>query len=69
MKDFYSFVIYIKPNDYPDHFVARLFNMEKATNVFYIAETYEELLNFIPYGFTRIQRFEEDDPVIKEIWI
>lgn len=62
--------VYKNPADYPDKFVARAFDIHRPTDLVAIADTYEELLKAIPDQImVRVDRSEEDDPVIVEIWI
>lgn len=61
--------IFKHPKDYPDKFVARLFDLEKPTNVFMLGNTYQELRVKIPTHMHRFPRDERDDPVIVESWL
>lgn len=62
--------VYDHPQDYPDKFVARVFDMNRPTNMAAIADTYEELLEAIPTrNMARMERSPKDDPVIMETWI
>lgn len=62
--------VYDHPADYPDKFVARVFDLNRPTNMAAIADTYEELLEAIPTrSMARMERNPKDDPVIVETWI
>lgn len=62
--------VYDHPADYPDKFVARVWDVNRPTNLAVIADTYEELLQAIPTGqMTRMEPSQKDDPVIRETWI
>jgi hypothetical protein len=60
--------VYARPEDYPDKFVARLFDLDKPTNLAAVADTYEEIMEAIPPQMSRIARSENDDPCIVETW-
>lgn len=63
-------VIYKNPADYPGKYVARLWDMNKPTGEFAVADTYEELIKEVPVGdMVRMPRHPDDDPVICEIWM
>ena len=62
--------VYDHPKDYPDKFVARVWDVNRPTNLAAVADTYEELLQAIPvHQMTRMEPSEKDDPVIRETWI
>lgn len=62
--------IYNSPTDYPGKYVARVFDVDKATNLAAVADTYEGLLEAIPTGsMVRLDRNPNDDPVILETWV
>lgn len=62
--------VYKNPTDYPDKYVARVFDVNKATNLAAVADTYEGLLEAIPTGnMVRLERNPNDDPVIVETWV
>ena len=61
--------IFESPEDYPGKYVARVFDVDKPTNLAAVADTYEELMQAIPAGMVRLERNEKDDPVILETWI
>lgn len=61
--------IFKNPKDYPDKYVARLFDLEKPTNVFMLSDNYKDLRVKIPRHMHRFPRDERDDPVIVESWL
>lgn len=61
--------IFKSPADYPGKYVARVFDVDKPTNLAAVADTYEELQQAIPAGMVKLERNEKDDPVILETWI
>lgn len=66
-------VLYDKPKDFPEHFVARIFNIShgnvQATDMCMIAGSAEEIRTGIPPRFARIERHEDDDANIVESWL
>lgn len=69
MTELEMWVIYEKPLDFPEQFVARKFILDKPTNLRYFGDTLEEIRQTIPEGLTMIPRFHQDDPKIVEVWI
>lgn len=62
--------IYDKPLDYPLLYVARQFEMMKATDRVILSPTLEGLQEYMKgEGLTRIPRDETDDRCIVEVWI
>lgn len=62
--------IYKKPKDYPDKFVARLWDINnKATNFVVVAETLDKVRKLVPQNMTCIPPSEIDDPVIVEVYL
>lgn len=55
--------------DYPSKYTARLFNLDKPTNIITIADTLDEIRNKIPYTLNRLMRDTNDDVVIVESYI
>ena len=63
------FVIYAHPADYPKKYVARVFAVDKPTNMVAIADSYQDILKAIPTERTcRFGRTCIDDPCIVETW-
>lgn len=62
--------IYKSPKDYPDKYVARLFDLDRPTRFVFVADSYMELLDKIPVQqLTRMEKDPRDDPVIVEVWM
>jgi len=59
-------VLYDHPKDYSENYVARLFDVNKPTNVVIISKDLEELRNKIPKGMVKFNRENEDDERIIE---
>jgi len=64
-----TWTIYKHPSDYPDEFVARKFILDKPTSEIKTSDTIETLRLLLPMGLTRIERSDDDDPVIVETWM
>lgn len=66
-------VIYDHPRDHPDNFVVRRQQVGPdgaiASTVFVLADSLEEARRFVPAGRVNIGRYEQDDPVIAEVWL
>lgn len=64
-------VVYDHPQDFPDHFVARLWegmdNTPTATVL--VADTLAELRDMLPPDLNGLERMEGDDPTIVETWL
>lgn len=65
--------VYEKPADFPNHYVARRFEVQgiqhSATNDHIVADSLGSLRNMLPQGLRCIPRFPQDDPHIVEVWI
>ena len=57
-------VIYMFPKDYPDKFVARLFDIDVPTCEVRSNKELSELLKEIPKNMTKLNRHDSDDPCI-----
>lgn len=57
------------PFDYPQKYVARLFDIENPTNVIMLGDNYEQLVSRKPPMMVKLNRSLNDDPKIVEIWI
>jgi hypothetical protein len=55
--------------DIPKKYVARLFDLDKPTDIVVIKDTLEELRSIIPSELTRIERHQNDHPTVVEIWL
>lgn len=61
--------IYNNPKDYPGKYIARLWDVNKATNIVAVAESLEEIRKTKPADMVIMDRQPKDDPVIVETWI
>lgn len=61
--------IYEHPADYPQQYVARLWDIQQPTNIVVLADTLDEIRQAVPEGMVCIRRRERDDPCIVEVWI
>jgi hypothetical protein len=63
--------VYAHPTDHPKKMVARPFStrLSRPVAVVMLADTLDALRDNLPFGLTRLNRDETDDPVIVESWI
>lgn len=61
--------VYDHPKDYPDKFIARLWDCDIPTHIIATADTLEELREKIPSTMVKLNRDSQDDPCIVEVWI
>lgn len=61
--------VYDSPLDFPNKFVARIFDLENPTPYFMVKDTYKEIRKEIPRHFTNIGRQFGDKQAIKEVWV
>ena len=61
--------VYNSPSDYPGKYVARLWDVDKPTNMVAVAESLEEIREAKPPEMMIMDRLTGDDPVIVETWI
>lgn len=62
--------VYAHPADYPDKYVARVWDLDRPTNLAAVADDHEGILQAIPTAqMTRMDRSPKDDPCIVEVWI
>jgi hypothetical protein len=62
--------IYDHPTDYPDHFVARRFELDKPTSQILLCETLEPIRDALAgAGLICFMRDPSDDPKIVETWM
>jgi hypothetical protein len=66
--------VYRHPRDYPDKYVARLFEIDadgpRVTGSIVIADGLERLQDeMMQMGLVKLMRNAEDDPVIVETWL
>jgi hypothetical protein len=70
----HMWTVYDHPRDYPDHYVARRFEVRggvaAATNEAYLAHQLYPLREaMLSMGLTALPRMENDDPCIIETWL
>lgn len=63
------FVLYDHPKDFPDKIVVRVWDMDRPTNIAWLADTLEEARAAMPVHFTRMPRAKTDDDVIIETYV
>lgn len=61
--------IYNSPEDFTGKYVARLFDVDKATPYHVVESSYEDIKRAIPLHMQRLERNPNDDPVIVEVWL
>lgn len=66
---FQAFTIFHNPKDFPGKFVVRLFDGKTPTRLLTVKDTLEEARKTIPPMFFRVDRSQNDDPVIVETWL
>lgn len=63
-------VVYDHPTDYPDHFVARRFELDRATQDVLMSGNVNSIRRYLQeQGLTCIPRSNSDDPKIVECWL
>lgn len=62
--------VYWSPKDYRNKFVARMFENERPTTETLVSKSYAPIkLTLERKGLVKMERFENDDPCIKEVWL
>lgn len=61
--------VYQNPDDYPEKYVARLFDARRCTHIIALADTLEELRGTKPERMEAVRRQKEDPPQIVETWL
>lgn len=61
-------VIYYQPKDYPDYYVARVWDLNHPTRLIGLGKDYAEIKSMIPEGLIWMPRNRNDDPCIVETW-
>jgi hypothetical protein len=77
MNHFYNWVLYYDTIDYPNVYVARRFNLDVPTQECFSDYDIDKVRQWIVKESVlynnclpeRIEREENDDPVIREVWI
>lgn len=67
------YTVYKDPTDYPGKFVIRRFIISRKhvepANLICVEDDLETALAKLPPGLTKVDRLEDDDPKILEIWM
>lgn len=61
--------VYSSPLDYPNMFVARLYDLDQWTPYVMVRSSLDVIREAIPAQFHRMDRNPDDDPAILEVWI
>ena len=61
--------LYSKTLDYPNHFSARIFDIDQPTVYVVLGNSVDELRKLIPYHMTPVCRDPKDDRVILETYM
>lgn len=61
--------IYNRPTDYPEKYVARVWDCDTPTHLIAIADTLEGIRATIPPNMTCLPHMAGDDHCIVEVWI
>lgn len=62
-------VVYERPNDYPDKFVTRKFLNDCPTDEFFVADSLSDLKTKVPANCVFLPPSVEDDPKIVGVWM
>jgi hypothetical protein len=62
-------VVYEHPLDFPDKYIARLYNLDMPTNMIMVKDNFDEILEGIPMDMVRFMPSPEDDACIVAIFI
>ena len=63
-------VVYDHPSDFPDRYVARLWEGEKPTSNVKVSRDVEKIRRHLAgMGMVKLMRSPEEDPVIMEFWL
>lgn len=63
------FVVYQNPSDFPEQYVVRLFDLDRATIMVMLDTRLYQIRERLPAGLIRMNRSYGDDPSIVEVWI
>jgi hypothetical protein len=62
-------IVYDRPVDYPQFCVARIFDVDKPTDMIMLKDNLEQLRKFKPNNMGIYNRSKDDDKRIVETWI
>lgn len=63
------FTIYRHPSDFPEHYVVRMFDMDKPTPYAMLADSEEAAVAKVPRGLVRLERLPADDANIVCVYV
>ncbi len=68
------FVVYRHPRDYPERYVLRRWWVSAGVQSpdddwFYLADTLDQIREYVPAGCVRLERDPKDQPQIVEVWV
>lgn len=61
--------IYNSPRDYPNKYMARLFDLDAPTKIIMVFDDISEVYEYIPRGMVYFPRFPDDDPCIVGVYL
>lgn len=61
--------IYVRPSDFRESFVARIFDFDQWTPYAMVKPSLEAIREGIPAHLYRMDRMVGDDPAIVEVWL
>ena len=61
--------VYDHPSDYPNNYVARVWDANRPTRLIVLADTLDEIRAKIPPVMKRLPKAPQDDAVIVEVWM
>jgi hypothetical protein len=62
-------VVYEEPPAFPNQYVARRYRSYVETGEFVVGDTLNDVRAKLPPGLMRIERSNQDDPMVRESWI
>jgi hypothetical protein len=62
-------VVYEEPPAFPNQYVARRYRSYVATGEYVVGNTLNDVRAKLPPGLMRIERSNQDDPMVRESWI
>jgi len=73
--DMEMFTVYFNPSDFPGKYVIRKWILARGfqgpipTDQKYIADTLEDVRKNVPPEMVKMERYDQDDPTIVEVWL
>ncbi|MFL6717225.1 MAG: hypothetical protein ACJ8G3_16285 [Burkholderiaceae bacterium] len=62
-------VVYEEPPAFPNQYVARRYRSYVETGEYVVGDTLNDVRAKLPPGLMRIERSNQDDPMVRESWI